>query len=632
MIVQQTYHIQLLFKRLLIILGIFSICRLLFYLFNLSAFSESSGSDILLSFVYGLRFDVSAILYCNILFIFLHAIPHPYRPSVGYQRITKGVFYLFNVPALLFSLVDVEYFKFTKKRSTFDIFGMRSDWAQSLPQYLKDFWYLVLALILFIIAIEIFYRKTQKRPERGTVNYPAQTVLFVLSAIVFIVGARGGWQLKPLKISDAALSVYPQAVPLVLNTPFTIIRTYGRKSLSEVHYMPDSEARKIIPLRHQTDYPGEFQKKNVVIIIVESLSREFMGRLNSFPGFTPFLDSLSNHSLLCTNAFANGTRSMEALPAILASIPNLMDDSYMFSVYQANQINSIGSVLRKEGYSTAFFHGGTNGTMGFDSFIKIAGFDEYYGRAEYNNENDYDGMWGIYDEEFLQYVARVLDDKGGPFCAAIFTLSSHHPYTVPQRYANDFHVGTLPIHRAIRYTDYSLQRFFSTASKMPWYRNTIFIITGDHTPAEAQHPVYQTRVGLYSLPIIVFDPDGSLQRVDPRVIQHVDIMPTILDYLQYDKPYVAFGTSILDTAHTRYSINFLNDVYQLVGDSYILQFSDEAHRQLYDYRADTLLTLNIINEQPGVKSVMTHYLEAFIQLHNHALIRNEMVIERLHGN
>jgi phosphoglycerol transferase MdoB-like AlkP superfamily enzyme len=393
--------------------------------------------------------------------------------------------------------------------------------------------------------------------------------------------------------------------------------------------MSDNEVEKIVAIRHEHHYPGQFQKKNVVIIIVESLSREFMGKLNPFPGFTPFLDSLSEHSLLCTNAFANGTRSMEALPAILASIPNLMDDSYIFSVYQANQINSIGSILRTEGYSTSFFHGGTNGTMGFDSFIKMAGFDEYYGRREYNNDNDYDGMWGIYDEEYLQYVARTLQGKTMPFCAAIFTLSSHHPYNVPPKHANDFQVGTLPIHRSIRYTDYALKQFFQTASNMPWYKNTVFVITGDHTPAEVQHPFYQTRVGLYALPIIIFEPNSSLKGFYPGVVQHIDIMPSILDYLHYSDPYIAFGKSIFDTTRERFSMNLLNDVYQLVGDTYVLQYSDDKHERLFDYRSDTLLTLNLVNEQSVEKTRMTHYLEAFIQTYDRALTRNEMVVERL---
>jgi len=390
--------------------------------------------------------------------------------------------------------------------------------------------------------------------------------------------------------------------------------------------MSGDEANKYAPVYHKNREGNRFSKLNVVIIIVESLSREFVGKLNSFPGYTPFLDSLSSEGLLCTNAFANGTRSMEAVPAILASIPNLMDDSYIFSVYQGNTINSIGSILRNCGYQTSFFHGGTNGTMGFDSFIKLSGIEQYYGRTEYNNENDYDGFWGIPDEEFLQFTARKLNEISSPFCATIFTLSSHHPYSMPSKHKNDFQGGTLPIHRTIMYTDYSLRKFFETTSTMSWYKNTLFVITGDHTPAETEHPYYRTKVGLYALPIIFFQPNSNLRGEYNSITEHIDIMPSILDYIHYDDEYAAFGKSIFDTTLTHYSTNYVNDFYQILDNEYVLQFTADNKSRLYDYHVDTTLSRNLIDSKPDVGLRLEKHLKALIQNYNYTLIHNALTV------
>ena len=625
-ILHQTFYFRLLFKRLLIVLALFTVCRALFYVFNKGVFADSTLSEIIAAFIYGIRFDVSAIIYYNFLFIFLHLIPIPFRDDRLYRLMTKIVFHLSNVFMMLVSVIDIEYFKYSKKRTTYDVFGMSSDWSQLFLQYLRDFWYLVLILIGLIIIIELLYRKTERRSNKVRIKYLFQSALLIIFGAAFIIGARGGFQLKPIKMSDAALDVNPQNISLVLNTPFTILRTYGRKGLTEVRYMSDDEAAMLVPIHKRKHSDGTFKKMNVVIIIVESLSREFVGRLNRYPGYTPFIDSLSYQGLICTNAYANGTRSMEAVPAILASIPNLMDDSYIFSVYQSNAINSIGSILRDRGYSTSFFHGGTNGTMGFDSFIKLAGFEKYYGRAEYNNEYDYDGYWGIPDEEFLQYTAMKLNETPEPFCATIFTLSSHHPYSLPPKHANDFKGGTMPIQRTIMYTDYSLRKFFKTASSLNWYDNTLFVITGDHTPAETEHPFYRSQVGMYALPIIFFHPGSDLLGTFESVVQQIDIMPSILDYLHYDREYIAFGNSIFDTSTKRFVYNFL-DSYQIFSNEYALSFNGETSTGVIKYGPDSMSVINLINSHPEVNNRLEKQVKGMIQIYNHALIHNEMTMK-----
>ncbi|MDI6766413.1 MAG: LTA synthase family protein [Bacteroidota bacterium] len=581
-------------------------------------------SEIATVFLYGLRFDISAIIYFNIILIFLHIVPTRLRDKRYYRVVTKITFIAFNGIALLLNIVDLEYFKFTKKRMTFDVFGMSSDWIKLLPDYFKDFWYLPLVLIGLLVIAIVLYRKTNRQPQTIKINYLIQGLGFIVMGGLFLVGARGGLQLKPIKIIDAVLYATPHTTPLVLNTPFTMIQTYGRKRLKELNYFSNEEANNLFPIYHHTKPKEPFRKQNVVIIIVESLSREFIGG----KGVTPFLDSLCQHSIYFDNAFANGTRSMEAVPAILSSIPHLMEDSYIFSSYQGNKINSIASLLKEKGYHTSFSHGGTNGTMGFDSFVKMAGIDNYYGRTEYNNDKDYDGRWGIYDEEFLQFTAQKLNESPLPFFATIFTLSSHHPYSIPEKYATIFGGGRLEIHNVIRYVDYSLRMFFEKASKMGWYSNTLFVITGDHTPAESENSFYKNQVGMFAVPIVLFQPNSNLPGVRSVPAQHIDIMPTILDYLNYDGDFMAFGSSLFDTVQPRYVINYLNDSYRIFDKEYALSFDGEKTVNLFQYTTDGLLTVNKVSSQNGVTDRLEQNIKAVLQVYHHSLINNLMTIPR----
>ena len=143
----------------------------------------------------------------------------------------------------------------------------------------------------------------------------------------------------------------------------------------------------------------------------------------------------------------------------------MMEESYLTSTYGENKLSSIASSLVSKGYSSAFFHGGYNGTMNFDNYTKKVGYRHYYGKNQYNDDRDYDGNWGIYDEPFLQYTVKQLDTISKPFVATVFTLSSHHPYKIPEQHKGSFPKGTMIVHETVGYTDYALKRFFESASK-----------------------------------------------------------------------------------------------------------------------------------------------------------------------
>ena len=263
--------------------------------------------------------------------------------------------------------------------------------------------------------------------------------------------------------------------------------------------------------------------------------------------------------------------------------------------------------------------------MGFDEFCNIAGIQHYYGLNEYVGPKAFDGNWGIYDEEFLQYYAKELDKLPKPFFSTVFTLSSHHPYSIPAKYKNMFLNSPNELVRAIRYADYALGKFFQTISKAPWYKNTLFIFSADHT-AKEQSELYGTRAGIFRIPIVYFHPgDTTLHGVSARITQQADIMPSLMDYLGINTPFVAFGSSIFSNKDNGYAVNFLGGIYQYFQGNYMLSFDGEKTIGLYDISKDKLLKNNLLKDSRDIAAPMETKLKAMIQQYNYRLLNNKMV-------
>lgn len=620
-----------LLRKLVFLLLIFAICRFLFYSFNYSHFSDLSAGNLLLILFYGLYFDASTIVLLNFAFIFLFLLPFPIREKKGFQTLLLWLFVVINSIAVLANCADLVYFQFTLKRTTADVFnffggGMGNDLERLLPLFIKDYWYVFLIWAAFIFILWMGYKRTgyPKHLKWDKKNYFRQTFILIINIGITIIILRGGLQLRPIGITNAGEFVESKYVPLVLNTPFSILKTLEVRGIEpKIYYVNENEMKSFID-PYKKGQSGEFKKLNVFVIALESFSKEFVGALN--PGkktYTPFLDSLIGQSLVFTNAFSNGKKSIEGIPAIVAGIPSWSDEPFITSRYGSNQINSLANLLKAEGYSTSFFHGGTNGTMGFDAFAGMAGYSNYYGRIEYNNEKDYDGNWGIWDEEFLQYTAKMINKEKQPFFTTLFTLTSHHPYPIPERYKAIYKEGPLEIHKTIQYSDHSLKLFFETAKKMPWFNNTLFVLAADHTGI-SDHPFYANRLGNYAIPIIYYLPGSDLKGIDSTFTQQIDIMPTIMDYLNYPKPYFAFGSSALDSTVSHYAFIYHAGYHELIENYYVTQFADNHKSDLYDFKKDSTFKYNIIAQHPDVQNYMEKKTKAIIQTYQQSVISNKL--------
>ncbi len=607
---------------------LFTICRLIF----IAANPETMQGFPLQNLLVGLRFDFAAIVIMHSVFILLHVAPAKIFLNRFYQSFVAILFHITNTIAILFNLIDTAWFPFSGKRTTSDFFSLIStgdDVSNNLLHYLFAYWYLLLVVIVMTSVSAFYFRKISSSliSLYGAKNGDSASGFFfrlLFSFILIIVGARGGLQLKPISMQSAAGIVDPGAVPMVLNTPFTILKSVRDEPIPSIQYLSEKEALDLFNSHQIINSSDSFNKKNVIIIILESFSSQFIGKLHNGNGYTPFLDSLMNHCIVCDHAYANGKRSIEGVPAVVASLPHLMDEPFITSAYNVNRINTTASILRKRGYSTAFFHGGNNGTMGFDNFSRIAGYSNYFGRNEYDGPlSDYDGHWGIFDDRFFQFMIRKINAMKTPFVATIFSLSSHEPYTIPLRLKNKFPKGTEAIHESIGYADYALQQFFTEASKQSWYKNTLFVITADHTgPASGE--INMNRLGQLKIPIIFFDPQKDSSVIHHEVTQQTDILPTILNYLHYSGRYSAFGKSILSATKDRWNISYTNGSWQLIQGDYLLQFNGSETTSLYEITKDSLLKNNLINKQPKVKLSQEKLLKSILQQYRNGLLKNNI--------
>jgi len=589
----------------------------------------------------GLLFDISAVVYINLLFILLHTIPFEFRYNDLYQKILKYIFFITNGLAIAINCADFVYYRFVFKRATADVFKTfenEPNLSKMLFRYLLDYWPATLfGLFVLFLMIYLYNRVKVKKPEpSGKIIYHVINILiFPVAVGLCIGGARGSLNesTRPITISNAARYVEnPRDVAIVLNTPFSIFRTLGKKVLVKQNFFSSEKLLKIYNPHHYPAGDKPMSKDNVVIIILESFGREYIGSLNkdleggTYTGYTPFIDSLIRESLTFEVSVANGKKSIDAMPSILASIPSL-ETPYIISHYANNQIEGLASLLKKKGYYTAFYHGALNGSMGFDSFARMAGFDDYVGLEQYPYEGDSDGMWGLWDEPFFRFFAERMNSFHQPFLASIFSLSSHHPFIVPDKYKGKFKKGPAPIVEVVGYTDFALREFFSKISGTSWFKNTLFVITADHTN-ESIHKEFQNDLGYYCVPVIFYKQGSDLKGIRNRIAQQIDIMPTVLSYLNYDEEYIAFGNNLLDDSYESFAFNTNGSTYHLYMKDHLLIMIDYKPVGLFNYKKDKFLVSNLIDQEPELAQKMTEKLRAIIQTYNSRLIDNNMVVKK----
>lgn len=627
---------------LLLVYVLFTLTRLVFVWCNSSLYADHMSASYLMHLMLaGLRFDTTAILYLNCWMIVAFLLPlHWKENNQKVFSVCRWLYVIVNFIGISANLCDCAYFPFTGRRTTFNVlqeFGNEGNFLTIITNEALPYWYLFVLAGVLVWGLWKLFRVPQITigdGVKGMVSYYAsQVVLLAVASGLTIGGMRGGFTtaVRPITISNANQYVdHALDVGIVLNTPFSIMRTIGKKPFMDCNYLSDSDAQKYYTPLHQPADSVQFKQMNVVVFILESFGKQAMAR-----GYMPFLSELAHKGLSFEYSYSTGRKSIDGMPSVLSSIPSFVEPFFLTPASMNDLSGIAGELTRNKGYHSAFFHGAENGSMGFQAFAKATGFQEYYGRTEYNQDpryhgdDDFDGTWAIWDEEFLQFYCDKMSEMKQPFVTSVFTASSHPPYAMPERYQKKYPPTNPRIFACVGYSDNALRLFFEKASKQAWFKNTVFVLTADHT-SESIDPQYTCDIGRYKVPIVIYAPSiPELSGVDKeRLISQADIMPTILGILGYDKPYVAFGQDVLNTKpEDTYAVNYMgeNGYYQFLQGDWMIQFDGEKVAHAYRFKEDSLLTKDLKNQYP---KEYENRLKSLVQQYMYRMNHNQLVFKK----
>jgi len=625
-------HIALLVRRLALLYAVLALCRAVFLLYNRASIGPLAAAELPALVRGALTFDTVSVLYANALLVLLSLVPLHLRERRGWQRMLYLYYVVVNsVLIVAVNLADAVYFRYTQKRFTAEeIFFARNDnTLQLIGKFLgENLTLLAAGIVLIALLAAAGGRRAQPRPlcRRPLCYYGGGTAALVIAALAAVAGMRGGVtrMTRPIALSNATLYATDNArANLILSNPFCILRTAGSGGkLGYERYFAPEELETIYSPLHRPDSLGAapLAGRNIVIFVMESMSAEHSAFLHPalyaqqpVKGYTPFLDSLMQAGYCFTRMYANGTRSIQALPAVLGSIPSFKTP-YVLLPQALAPTRQLPRILRDKGYATAFFCGSAAGSMGFGAYARSAGIERLYSREEYeakHGSGDFDGYWGIWDEPFLQFAGEELGALPQPFFAALFTLSSHHPFVVPDTCRDSLPEGLTRNHKCVAYTDNAFRRFFERFGREAWFRRTAFVFVADHVSSEKFADATRVFPGDHHIIGLIYTPDGAVRGRCDEVVSQIDLMPTLLGLTGNREPYFAFGRDLFNEKAPAggFALAYDSGFEAAAGDR--LLFFDEQ-RTTGSYRSDDLLREHDLAGD-SVSRALEKRVKAFVQ-------------------
>jgi phosphoglycerol transferase MdoB-like AlkP superfamily enzyme len=574
-------------------------------------------------FYWGFRMDFAALFYINIPFLLYWFFIDPFIRLQWKNKISVFLFSVINLSFLAVNFLDLVYFKYNHRRSTIDLLDVFADSSSAFSSFLQQYWYVLLIFILVSISVVV----RVKRIVRKTTERRSSLIAYMVTSVLFLVTATfiaRGFSKRPILPSTPLLYFPPAYQPLVNNSTFNLLYSIIRKQtlLEEKKYFTSAQLDSIYSIQHHYNHDSTFQKRNIVFFVLESFSKEFF-KGGGQEAKMPFFDSLMQHSTVFNNAYANALESNKGLPAILASLPDVMDEPVYLSNYSNINFKGIGHLLKEEGYNTSFFMGAEYDHFGFARLCKMIGIEEYYSSDTYGEHKDqYDGTWGIYDEYFFSYFAEIMTKKQQPFFTTLFNISSHSPYRIPETTAKSVNVkGQFPQQNSVTYVDQCYKQLFQQLTKQPWFNNTVFVFIADHGfryTRQSNELVKEIRI-----PFFIYDPQQPVHTSVDATVKQLDVIPSVLDKLNYSKPFTSFGSSVFRD-RPQFSINRLNGVYQYIDSTDFIGYDDQNDKLAFHYkhRRDSLLRNDLSLTPDNGIEVRLNKVKAFIQRANNSLINN----------
>jgi len=627
----------------------FSTLRLLLWWRNADFGNDAPAGVVAHSFLVGLRFDLAVGAYLTIPLL-LALVLLPERGRHWARKLFLAVFSL----VLLLGVAEAEFYREFAIRFNSLVFeylkhagivsGMIWD-GYPVLRYLAGWSFLT---GIFLVSEHWLWRRLM-RPQTDLKGFGYRLKRFLASLpllAVLILAARGGIASEPLRWGDAFFSETTFANHLALNGMFTLGRStwdkiYGKHSFW-VTRQPADEAltttRNMLLLPDDTpqasaDYPllrrpaaalaGTWRPKNVVVILMESFAGRYCGALCDKHDLTPEFDRLAKDGILFTRAFANGTHTHQGVYATLTSFPNLPGYEFLMKMMEASQeFSGLPSLLHRHNFQSVFLYNGLFSWDNKEGFFRNHGIDRFIGSEDFRNPVFRDPVWGVSDLDVYQRANEEFKSMAGdqPFLGVILTLSNHSPFNLPEpllfpRIVTGDHLeGRF---NGMRYADWALGEFFRQASREDYFKETLFVITGDHgfgVPPNVT-PIALSR---FHVPLLFYAPGRLPAQQRDTVASQVDIGPSVMGLLGFDDPTQAWGRNLFSPTLTDQGFAVIKpsgseEVVALIEGERLLMRAPKGQPQLFRYSLETATTTDLTAGAGEELRRMEKHLLAYVQ-------------------
>jgi phosphoglycerol transferase MdoB-like AlkP superfamily enzyme len=512
-------------------------------------------------FLIGFLFDLANVFYFTIPFVlYLWLTPDRIFNKPRHRFVVYSWFFLMTAVLIFNAVAELLFWDEFNVRFNFiavDYLVYTTEVVGNITQSYPIGW-IVAGIVLSVVAITYLISKHLRAPIQ---NFPfkqrsklALVYCILFTLCYFLIQTDYHKFSKNSYANELAGNGMYELFAAYLNNELDYGQFYktmnNDEAFSVVHRMLDTREAtwldaKFTRLDRKISNAGQEKRLNVVLISVESFSADFMTSFGNTKHVTPFLDSLSKHSLLFTNLYATGTRTVRGLEALSLCVPPTPGQSIIRRPHNEH-LFSLAKVFQDKGYECEYIYGGYGYFDNMNYFFSNNGYDVVDRTALLSDEIHYENIWGVADEDLFTLAEKQIDltVKKRPVFAHVMTTSNHRPFTYPEgRIDIPSHTGR---DGAVKYTDYSIGRFINNCAKKDWFQNTIFVIVADHCASSAGKT--ELPVNKYHIPMLIYSPGNVQPGVMTRLMSQIDVGPTMLGMLNFSYTSKFFGSDIFKVA------------------------------------------------------------------------------------
>jgi phosphoglycerol transferase MdoB-like AlkP superfamily enzyme len=546
---------------------------------------------------------------------FLSLVLYLFFPKPKLKSATKIVYFICLTLMISLIFVSILYYPFIKRFVGNDLFATLG--GQNLSNfftYLIDYWW---GILLLILGIVLSYWISTKQLYH-TLTTKQSFIAIIICIPLWFLALRGSIKLRPLSSLDAYSELSQQEAILAINPLITYLESLGSPIVDYNEFVSDEVLKSHQKQQWIRSKPIFENQPNICLILLESFGMEVTGNNQvGYESWTPFLDSLASESVYFSRAYANGTRSMDAIPSLFLGVPTLIEKQLITTDFLNGHSLSLLNAVKEKGYHSSFYHGADCESMNFRKFLKSIGLQKYGCKNDVSVQEECISAWGVHDHCFLQHFSQELNENPTPWFATFFSLSSHHPYDVPFVY-NDLKGEDASFEKSVRYTDLSLQQFFEYIKNEPWFDETIFIITADHS-GKNRHRRYYLSQGMFHVPILIYSPKYFTAEKRHHLVNHTDIYATILQMVGINQTFLSFSPTLFDSTG-RKVLNYVGGSYYFTKGDYTLEKREGMFVYLHNDKTDPVHRKNLIKTLPELVKEMGNEMDILIQSYNYRLI------------